>query len=357
MPSPADRPDDTALPRYDISRSYEWNYNHAPAAVEIEPPPFPGVWSLCGLAVDSPLGIPAGPLLNGAWIRYYASLGFDVLTYKTVRTSPQACYPLPNLQPVTTAPLPFSGRRVHATETFSGSWAVSFGMPSQPADTWRKDIEQTRRNLPTGKLLSVSVVGTTDGPSDGLEQLADDYALCAQWAAESGADLVEANFSCPNVCSTDGQLYEQAEAAGLVAERISERLNATPLAIKVGLLPDRAQAARLLHAIAPFVQAVSMTNCISAKIEGPTGETLFGDASRGIGGEAIRAASVEQVRTFRELIVEGGLDIELIGVGGAASTADVQEYLSAGATSVQMATAAMIDPLTAVRIRREWPNV
>ena len=44
----------------------------------------------CGIPVQSPLGIPAGPLLNSRWLLYYASLGFDVLTYKTVRSSARA---------------------------------------------------------------------------------------------------------------------------------------------------------------------------------------------------------------------------------------------------------------------------
>src|SRR5262245_27286290 len=95
------RPDASRdLPRYDPSRTYEWNYAHAPDPVTIPEPPVPGRWDYCGLPLASPLGIAAGPLLNGRWILYYASLGFDVLTYKTVRSAARACYPLPNLQPV-----------------------------------------------------------------------------------------------------------------------------------------------------------------------------------------------------------------------------------------------------------------
>ena len=35
------------------------------------------------------------------------------------------------------------------------------------------------------------------------------------------------------------------------------------------------------------------------------------------------------------------------------SVADVQEYLAAGAEAVHLATAAMLDPMVAIRIRRE----
>src|SRR5207302_2972516 len=83
-------------PRYDDRRTYEWNYEHAPEPLPAEIPPVPGRWDYCGLPVASPLGIAAGPLLNGRWILYCASLGFDVLTYKTVRSSARACYAMPN---------------------------------------------------------------------------------------------------------------------------------------------------------------------------------------------------------------------------------------------------------------------
>src|SRR4051812_19571338 len=88
------------LDHYDWRESYDWNYDHVPAPVIAEEPAVPGPWTYCGLPVNSPLGISAGPLLNGRWILYYASLGFDILTYKTVRSRERACYPMPNLQPV-----------------------------------------------------------------------------------------------------------------------------------------------------------------------------------------------------------------------------------------------------------------
>ena len=57
------------LPRYDITRSYDWNYANAPAEPpEVEVPPYPGSWDFLGIPVNSPLGIPAGPLLNRNFI-------------------------------------------------------------------------------------------------------------------------------------------------------------------------------------------------------------------------------------------------------------------------------------------------
>lgn len=167
------------LPRYDRHQSYDWNYEHAPDPVEMETPPLPGSWHFCGLKTASPLGIAAGPLLNGRWCLYYAGLGFDVLTYKTVRSMPRACYDLPNLQPVECKPLHGGEQYLPAAAAMKRNWAVSFGMPSKPPDVWRADVERTKKKLATEKLLSVSVVGTIR-EGDTIDDLADDYARCAR---------------------------------------------------------------------------------------------------------------------------------------------------------------------------------
>jgi dihydroorotate dehydrogenase (NAD+) catalytic subunit len=342
----------TALPRYDRSQTYRWNYDHAPdPPPAIDVPPVPGPWTFCGRPVPSPLGIPAGPLLNGRWILYYAALGFDVLTYKTTRSSARDCYPLPNLVPVQTAPLEGGERGLPATGTMDASWAVSFGMPSMEPAVWRADVEWTRRRLPPEKILSVSVVATVQ-PGWMLDDLAADYARCARWAADSGADAVEINFSCPNVATCDGQLYQQPAAAGLVAQQVRDSIGNTPLLIKIGHVPREADAAALLDAVTPAADALSMTNCLVATVAGPAGP-LFGGQPRGIGGEAIRAASTDQVRLFSRLIRERRLPTKLIGVGGIFNAQHVREYLDAGAEGVQLATAAMLDPLIGCRIRAE----
>ncbi len=340
------------LPRYARDRSYEWNYQHAPDPVEIDAPRVPGSWRFCGLKVDSPLGVPAGPLLNGRWVRYYASLGFDVLTYKTVRSRPRECYPLPNLQPVDCGQLAAAPPELPAADAMRGSWAVAFGMPSQPPEVWRADVEETRRLLPKGKLLSVSVVGSMQEGWT-LDDLADDYARCAKWAVESGADCVETNFSCPNVATCDGQLYQDFTSAALVAERVRQAVDKTPYIIKIGHLPRRDDAARLLEAVSPHADALAMTNSIATKVRGADGKLLFEGQKRGVCGVATRTASIEQVRTFAESMAAGAGSMRLIGVGGAACADDVRAYLAAGAEAVHLATAAMTNPGVALEIRKQ----
>jgi len=337
---------------YDWRRSYDWNYEHVPSPVTSEEPAVTGHWDLCGLPVGSPLGIAAGPLLNGRWILYYASLGFDVLTYKTVRSRARASYPMPNLQPVTATRLGADAPPLRAEDTMRGSWAVSFGMPSKSPDVWRADVEATRRALPKNKILSVSVVATPE-PDWTLDDLADDFARCARWAVESGADCVEANFSCPNVASADGQLYQQPHAAGLIASRVRRAIGSKPLLIKIGHITSEAAATALTKALAPHANALVMVNCISANVIDGEQRSMFDGQKRGIAGEAIRESALEQMRLFSRMMRQSDLKLQLVGVGGITTAGHVRAFLDAGSHAVQLATAAMLNPEVGRQLRKD----
>jgi dihydroorotate dehydrogenase len=329
----------STIDRYDIGESYEWNYQHAPdSPPRVEVPDVPGHWSFCGLPVASPLGMPAGPLLNSRWILYYAALGFDVLTYKTVRSSFRASFEPPNLLPVT-------GEGPELTPAASGdSWAISFGMPSRDPAEWRPDVERARRGMGARQVLSVSVVASPEAGWT-MSQIADDFAQCAVWAADAGAQVVDANLSCPNVCTKEADLYLSPDAAGEVASAIRARLpREVPLALKVGLFESEEQAAAVLRAVTPFATAVSTTNSLTATVRG-----RFGGLKRGIGGAAITARCLSELEMLSKL--DSG--VKLIGVGGVMNARDVRGRLAAGAENVHLATAPMLDPLIGLRIRRE----
>ena len=216
------------LAAYDPRLSWEQNLENAPPVASMPASTADPLWSFLGLPVASPLGVAAGPLLCGQWLLHYASLGYDILTWKTVRSQAHPCYAPPNLVPVRCGPLTQSGTTVPTAEHMQGSWAVSFGMPSVAPRVWIEDIRSTRRQLPPEKLLVVSVVGTQPATAR-LDDLADDYARCAVWAAEAGADVVEMNFSCPNVSSVDGQLFQHPRDAAFVAARVRQEVPDQPL--------------------------------------------------------------------------------------------------------------------------------
>jgi dihydroorotate dehydrogenase len=345
-----------SLSRYDRERSYRWNYDHPPDPVSAAVTELDGKWSFAGLPASGPLGVAAGPLLNGAWVLYYASLGFDVLTYKTVRSGARECYPMPNLVHVPDHDRVDGHDDVTESDPTSGSWAVSFGMPSSDPSTWRDDVRRTRERLSRDKRLSVSVVGT-DQPGWSIEDLAADYARCARWAREAGADAVEANLSCPNVSTCDGDLYARPRDARIVSEAIRDAIGDLPLILKVGHLVNESAATELLRSIAGSATAVAMTNSVPGRVRDRDGAWLFEGQRRGICGAATLQASLDQVRCFARLIAADDLPLRLIGVGGVSTAQHVARYLAAGAESVQLATAAMLDPAAAIRIKSEMAGV
>jgi dihydroorotate dehydrogenase len=322
------------LPRYDIARTYDWNYVNAPEQrPQVTVPECPGKWSFCGIPVNSPLGIPAGPLLNSKWIHYYATLGFDVLTYKTVRSRFRHSYEPPNLMPVAAKVLDREGTEVepaHDADQFD-TWAISFGMPSRDPEVWRADVERARKGLGRGQVLVVSVVASPE-PGWTLDQLAQDFALCAGWAAESGAQAIEANLSCPNVCTQEADLYLSPGASAAIAAAIRARVARLPLILKVGLFASRNQAAAVVAAVSPYA---------------------FGGLRRGIGGAAVSARCLAELKMLAGIVHQLHSRIALIGVGGVMNARDVRERIAAGAHHVQLATAPMIDPLAGVKIRAE----
>ncbi len=353
MPPEAQPAEPAALPRYRPDRTYQWNYDHAPDPVPVEVPEVPGSWEFLGHRVGSPLGVAAGPLLNGRWLLYYAHLGFDVLVYKTVRSVARPCYEPPNLVPVECSQLSGDEDAVNEAPRMQGSWAVSFGMPSQAPDVWRRDVAWTRRQLPLGKVLCVSVVGT-EQPGGGIDALARDYAQVARWAVEAGAQVIEANFSCPNVDTTDGQLYRSPELAARVARDIRQAIGPqVPLVLKIGHVEQPTLARELVQVLSGTVQALAMTNSVAARVRRADGSWHFQGQRRGICGRATFPASLEQLRLFARVVKEHRCPLRLIGVGGVESAHQVRQYLDAGAHGVHLATAAMVDPAVGVRIRAE----
>lgn len=349
------------LSRYDITRDYAENYARSPEPVDMPAALVEGNWCLAGIELASPLGIAAGPLLNGDWCNYYARRGFDLVTYKTVRSRARECYGLPNLQPVVSpidVGIPKASMYGHAFECASSmekTWAVSFGMPSMDPSVWRDDIRSTRDGLPRQVKLSVSIVGSMKTGWT-IEQLAEDYACCAKWAVESGADIVEANFSCPNVDTCDGQLYQNPFHAAMVANHIRTAIKAHPLLIKIGYVPDESGAEELVEALAPNVDGLVMTNSIAGHVINADGSKMFNGQPRGICGQLIRQASIEQVQRFRLAINRTEHALDIVGVGGIFDADDVRAYLHAGACSVQLATAVMLNQDVGIDIRRGLAN-
>src|SRR5437879_3042936 len=124
-----------------LDRSYQWNYGHAPALPRVRRvPPGPG-GRLFNHALNSPLGIAAGPLLNAKWVEAYARLGYDILTYATVRSAYRHAWSLPNIRCVENQePAAVVTRRVRPGSC--PTLAVPLAAPPTQPHHWRKAADR-----------------------------------------------------------------------------------------------------------------------------------------------------------------------------------------------------------------------
>ena len=349
---------------YRRDRSYRWNYDHGPSFRG----PFPSIpetprKDFFGARVSSRLGVAAGILLNSKWVECYSRLGFDVLTYKTVRSSGRPCYPLPNWVFVESkreldvgADEILRTARRRPRDPAAVTSAVCFGMPSQPPGVWRKDVRRARGKLRRGQVLVVSVVGTPR-EGGGEESLVEDFCRCARWASEAGADIVEANFSCPNVCTAEGSVYQDPGASERLASALREVLPSTPLLIKSGHFSDRRRRGSFYRAVDGEADGVVLVNGVSRRVLGADNKPVFGAFERvGILGRAIHPAAVSNVAAAVRCCGSKGLELQTVAVGGVTGVEDPGSFFDAGARGVVMGGVPMLDPLLALRMKESHPE-
>ena len=341
---------------YNIHQTYQHNYERGPA-----------FWSapnrlnaelrteFLGLKVRSRIGIAAGILLNSKWILGYAERGFDILTYKTVRSSHRQCYPLPNWVFVDD-PTGDDGP-VYVNEKPKGdprlwSSAVCFGMPSMAPEVWREDVTRAKAGLSEGQILIVSVVATP-GENPTASEVAADFAQCARWAADAGADVIEANFSCPNVCSAEGSIYMDAEFSRAIAETIHQAIGSKPLLIKVGHYKDVELMRRFMLAVNGIANGVTLVNAISRPVLYRDGRPAFGPkyVRAGVLGRAIHQPCVQSVRDASKIIGENNLRLSIAAVGGVSQPQDAKDFVEAGTSAVMLGSSPMYLPDIAAELQ------
>ncbi|HEX6608613.1 MAG TPA: diguanylate cyclase [Chloroflexia bacterium] len=376
-----------SIPFYNPNLSYQENYDQGPFGLfATEPPalvrPQAGAASepggvaperFLGVPLAVPFGIPAGPLLNAAYVAAAFRWGYDLCHYKTVRSRPWPAHPFPNvLQVGPAAPLrdtgaapprlvarPFAGNgAVPASQVGGLSITNSFGMPAQPVVVWQADVGRALDAAGPGQALVVSVVGTAD-PGDGPAQFAADFAHTAALAAAAGAPILEANLSCPNV-GGHGLLCHDIAAARAVCAAIRECVPDRPLLVKLGSYPATGAGqdalAALVAALAPYVAGFSAINAVPYPVVDAVGTQALPGAGRaraGICGAAIRDMGLDVVRRLAALRAESGGAWGIIGVGGVMTPADYRAYRRAGADVVQAAAGPMWNPRLALEIAAE----
>ncbi len=245
-------------------------------------------------------------------------------------------YDVSQLGSVTTkgvSPVPWQGNPVPRTAEAAAGSVNAVGLQNPGVDVYLRD------ELPRLKHLGATVITNVAGHSD------DDYCRVVEKLADSQADMLEINVSCPNVSA--GGMAVGSDPAAL--ERLMKKLRpltGKPMIIK--LTPNITDITVVARAAADNgADALSMINTfVGMRINVDTGKPIIANITGGVSGPAIHPMALAFVYKTRQALPT----MPIIGIGGISNADDALEFLYAGANAVEVGSAALLDPVAPLRI-------
>src|SRR2546426_11380798 len=133
-------------------------------------------------------------------------------------------------------------------------------------------------------------------------------------------------------------LSEVVAAARKTAVKRPLWVKLSPLVTNIGLIAQAAEEA--------WADALTVANTYPAMaIDYRTGKSCLGSPTGGLSGSAIKPITLRLVWETRKSV-----KTPIIGLGGIETVEDVLEYLSVGASAVQVGTASFADPRASERL-------
>ncbi|MDD4769070.1 MAG: dihydroorotate dehydrogenase [Eubacteriales bacterium] len=175
----------------------------------------------------------------------------------------------------------------------------------------------------------------------------DDYVKVAEALAHHDILGLELNLSCPNVKEGGITFGTDANNVYRLVSRVRE-VCSLPLVVK--LTPNITDITEpALAAEAGGASALTLINTLRGMaIDIRTRRPLLGNVTGGLSGPAIKPVALSLVWQAAKAV-----SIPIIGCGGIARVEDVLEFLLAGASAVQVGSAAFTNPLLLPRLAAE----
>lgn len=352
-------------PFYDPLKSYEENYEKGPFGafadrkrVEQKREPLE---NFLGLPVYLPFGIPAGPLINSNFCKGAFQKGFDICVYKTVRSDIYPCHPFPNIVLVD-APhnlYPEETLRLRVIKKTNKSLSEisitnSFGVPSKKPEIWQEDVKKAISYAGKGQILVLSFMGTVRQGQTGKEFIKD-FAKAAKLAKETGAKILEANLSCPNI-GNEGLVCYNIEATREIVKAIRKAIGDTPLILKVGHYQNKSSLNEIAQIAEKYAQGIAAINTLQTEVVDEKGNQALPGKNRlksGICGASIKWAGLETAHFLSNLKKHLKLSYGIVGIGGVMDEYDFEAYRKVGADAVMSSTGSMWNPLLAQQIKNQ----
>ena len=166
----------------------------------------------------------------------------------------------------------------------------------------------------------------------------EDYEEGCELLCRAGVDFVELNISCPNVKHGGIAYGVKPESAKEVVSRV-RRVCSRPLIVKMS--PQAEDIGRMAAAcVEAGADALSLVNTFQAcAIDLEKRRPVFNNIFAGLSGPAVRPIALRMVWQ-----AVGAVNIPVVGLGGIATGRDALEFITAGATAVQVGAANFANP-------------
>jgi dihydroorotate dehydrogenase (NAD+) catalytic subunit len=187
------------------------------------------------------------------------------------------------------------------------------------------------------KFKTVVVVNVAGARLDEYVEIAGRLADCPR------ADMVELNFSCPNVEAG----MEIARSAALAEKAVGAVKKVFPRPVVAKLSPNVTDIAEIARACENGgADALSLINTlVGMAVDINTFRPRLTNGTGGLSGPAIKPVAVAMVHQVCRAVT-----IPVIGIGGIADWRDVVEFILCGATAVQVGTALFVEPDAPLKI-------
>ena len=172
----------------------------------------------------------------------------------------------------------------------------------------------------------------------------EEYVGVVERLADTNADMLEINVSCPNVKEGAIAFGQDPEALAHITKEIKKKAK-QPVIMKLSPnVTDIALMAKVCEDAG--ADAVSMINTITGmKIDINRRQFVLANKTGGLSGPAIRPVAVRMVYQASRAV-----SIPIIGMGGISTYEDALEFIMAGASAVAVGAANFTDPLATVKV-------
>ena len=163
-------------------------------------------------------------------------------------------------------------------------------------------------------------------------------------------DAFELNVSCPNVKEGGCAFGQSPRMVERITKAARSRTNKTLIVKLTANFVDPVDTARA--AVHGGADAVTLINTLHGLALKQDGRPFLGGRSGGISGPAIKPFALYCVDR-----VAARVGLPIIGCGGIKSGQDALDFMNAGASLVQVGTASLVDPDTALRVWLELKQI